>query len=787
MKQSDVCKCVYAFLSTMGILYAAEPLEKNVFVYFGLLFCALFSSVSLRKGNYAWLAKCALFMSCMGAAGIAESFFYLGQLSLGVTTICIWAAVLWVLVEVSRSVPVSHCCEKTLFPSRKNDWNRWRAVLLAEPDAALPGAVGLLAKWGDGKSFFMDVLLADCDIQRTFYTIRLNVIALNMDHVPSLLIEELRAILKEEGIPAGTLSDLRRVFQWNSNMTRMSELLFPTQKFCSSIFQSIATDVQKLSKRVLLVFDDVDRIQNIETFMNLASIADELARNTGGKIQVLYQYDREQLLGIGERPDFMKELLTKYVSQEIWLSPVSFDEMVEQYLVDCKKRMLPQGTEAGKVDWSETISNICMEVKIRLDSCADEARVTSVREKMYSARRVLEFVNDLWEMLDAEHGTNINCDIIGVVVYVRHFLPEAYRNLRVASSLYESMYLTLEDGRKIFAATVEVTSDVRISWMKDDNEEKYVCSQLLELPKFAALFTSSEQPKSMEKAVAKGKLECEYDQLSHIVRHLIYSNAQEEPSIACLVGEVKKDIRAGKALHIEALFERAGVLAELRRDWLTIGETAGILFHIYSSREESKEAYLELLDALFRQYGTNFKGVCTQFRKALAFMPNEVFLAFSRKLAAVGIPCNYGTQKWFLTFVQAYGRYVLVEVLNLREEWYVESSKTLQPSLETMRELLEKTVQKMKGLEDMIPEGDSEIRQIYQPIDDALQRLRDSFDKDVFDPMAGLIKDQDDQARRTREDEERSCSEEALREAVNKPMRDLKEIARILRYRNQRK
>lgn len=87
MKQSDVCKCVYAFLSTMGILYAAEPLEKNVFVYFGLLFCALFSSVSLRKGNYAWLAKCALFMSCMGAAGIAESFFYLGQLSLGVTTI----------------------------------------------------------------------------------------------------------------------------------------------------------------------------------------------------------------------------------------------------------------------------------------------------------------------------------------------------------------------------------------------------------------------------------------------------------------------------------------------------------------------------------------------------------------------------------------------------------------------------------------------------------------------------------------------------------------------------
>ncbi len=595
MQYVDVSKCVCTFLLTIGTVYLLEPVNKNIDIFLVLFLIAGLVLVPLGKRNIPWHLKQLLILACIKIGTVAESFVYHDDTFYGAITIAVWLEILWLIYEMSSWYVYTYCPTRELFASRQCDLELCKNVLLNERNIKTPGGIGIVARWGDGKSYFVDALLSDYEICNAFHIIRFNVIAINIDYIPQALINELYAILREEGTPVGAIVELRQIFKRNSRLKSIGDLIFPKQKFYSSIFQSIAADVQKLRKPILLVYDDVDRIQKIETFMNLASISDELSRNTGGKIQVLYQYDKDRLLRMDDNKDMMEELLTKYITREIWLSPVLFYEMMHIYLKELREQYNEEIENKKAKDWTQTISRIVNDIHENLVLYADDDRVKSVQQKNYSARKVREFANDLWNTL-GENFEKICPEVIGSVVYARHFLKEAYHSLRISPSLYESVFLETETGKLISPQNAQKLFGMPIFWTDKGNEEKYIFYHIMHLIEFSSLFERQNEKESDNKSdeenvLYKYELHRKYDQYSNWVTHLIYSGKTEKPDIDRLAEEIQNIIHEGKEFQLNDIFLKVQVHAELKKDLLENDDPIAIIFHVYRIRNERKDIY----------------------------------------------------------------------------------------------------------------------------------------------------------------------------------------------------
>ena len=210
-----------------------------------------------------------------------------------------------------------------LFPTRESDLERL-SLYLSEVDA-----VGINGTWGSGKTF-----LADQYIERNqdkYEVIKVEPLTCNMSAIDSYLFQQLEKVLRTNRIYPRYSRKLQRALSENAWGKQFNSILGTGENDQVTEFQGFCQDLDKLDHKVLLVYEDIDRISG-ENRDQIARLFDLTQKMISHNVKVIYQFDLGKMADL----DFNRDYLEKYIPYIINLTEISVKDIVIEALEELK-------------------------------------------------------------------------------------------------------------------------------------------------------------------------------------------------------------------------------------------------------------------------------------------------------------------------------------------------------------------------------------------------------------------------------------------------------------------
>lgn len=246
--------------------------------------------------------------------------------------------------------------------------------------------VGIVAPWGFGKTSFMKTLKKHIEEEPDFITIELNLWKCNS---PNQIIEMLFKLLRENLKPFSFRID-NQMEEYSKDLikgftkNRFSDLIdrvFPSASL-EKQFIKIRNEIKSIKKKVLILIDDIDRLDKNEIYEVI-----RLIRNTASfpNFYFVVAYDRNYILnGIEEINTYqIPAFLEKIFQYEFVLPPIP-NEVLQQEVQLMIKSVL---SEKYKNEYIEFIQ------KKKHDEVTSYGQVDLTKKYIFNIRDVIRFSN----------------------------------------------------------------------------------------------------------------------------------------------------------------------------------------------------------------------------------------------------------------------------------------------------------------------------------------------------------------------------------------------------------
>lgn len=327
--------------------------------------------------------------------------------------------------------------ERNLFDERTDDLNRLLNFICKNQVATL----GLEGERGSGKSFLLEGFVERLQEIGYLY-ITIEVMALRLDKYPEYLIGELDKLLYSQGIVAKSSSHLQKMLQ-STKAELFTHIWDDQEKQYTKLFQSFQQELLSLNRHIVLIYEDVDRINNIDAIRNILYLSEKLSSenehwpNSG--IHVVYQYSSKHMECLGLDSQFLE----KYILQRMSLTSISFDNMINSL-----QRETPQ--EARYYLTSDDIYRLPPYMMLgRYPPLPQETEwAEAFFAGVFTIRKAKKFLSRVKFMLEDSTGelemSELERNISISMCFIEHFMPETSQRLNVAP-LYSAFYIRVSD------------------------------------------------------------------------------------------------------------------------------------------------------------------------------------------------------------------------------------------------------------------------------------------------------------------------------------------------------
>lgn len=287
---------------------------------------------------------------------------------------------------------------------------------------------------GTGKTLLMKHLKRQLNSE--YYVIRISTLTSNVDDVARFLMDEMDALIKNEGIFTFASLSLRRIFASVPETDFISRFFFDPNLTQTKALEEFRKDTAKLSKKVIIVVEDIDRLPDWQQINKLISITDFFANNSEN-IKVVYECNVENIRRISlSREESSccaeKNYIEKYLPNQVNLTPLSFLDIVENlFLINGEHY-----TEI-KIKDIHRVLNANIQIKYKIIFFSPSQFFS---EDALKPRVVARFLEDVNFTLKNECTTYLkdNIDIVIVYFFLKYFFKDAYLKLTThPSSLLE--------------------------------------------------------------------------------------------------------------------------------------------------------------------------------------------------------------------------------------------------------------------------------------------------------------------------------------------------------------
>ena len=302
-----------------------------------------------------------------------------------------------------------------LYPRRKYDYERVKMYV------SNFSMVGINAPWGTGKSFVVDQLKRDPDFLKEFDLISIDLLTCDLDQVERIIIEELDKVFRKHYIHSAHSFHLKGLMGKNQWSNLLWGILGNEGEGIAASLQGFQKELRKLDKKILLIFDDLDRISETNTTKKIFAIAEKIACD---HLHVVYQYDISALLRLG----FEIEYLEKYLPYSVTLTQIPYKELVEQQWKDIMPKNISitmksvQSIGDGLRNCSHFSTLLGLNLRIQMDL-----------DKRTTPRKMENFLTELKEMVatnPALSDSSINQKYI-TAMFLKHFYSSYFCRFQI--------------------------------------------------------------------------------------------------------------------------------------------------------------------------------------------------------------------------------------------------------------------------------------------------------------------------------------------------------------------
>lgn len=215
-----------------------------------------------------------------------------------------------------------------------------------------------------------------------------------------------------------------------SKIQVMTNLIFKNSNSSAEVLQEFQKELNKLDKKILVIYEDIDRINNADVIREVFSISEKISSEN---IKVIYQYDESIMEKLGLTPDYLE----KYIPYKVNLTELHFREILQFELRNIDESILSikdfdflnyQATRFTVLqDFFEFESDYVMEIKY------------------IPIRKVKQLIGELMIILHTKKELYIDYKEVVISFYLlKHLHWEAYKKLDMQEGLLDAIKFTVE-------------------------------------------------------------------------------------------------------------------------------------------------------------------------------------------------------------------------------------------------------------------------------------------------------------------------------------------------------
>ena len=364
---------------------------------------------------------------------------------------------LYFVIFISTCTKISHKIEiqkpnKTLYHERELDLN----LIITTIKKESVNILGIESFWGMGKSLILDHFMYH--EKDSFAFIRIDVVALNIDDVLEYLVMQITSELEKQYV----FSKKSRNFISYINNFKYGYLLtnlLGNEATYTSELESFKTSIRKLNKPIIIIFEDLDRIDDKDILRKIFYISERLTVDLSGKLKVIYQYNAKELNDKG----FDNYYLQKYIPKTIQLTHIQFMKLVD-YIINHDYENYQPAIEYRQIiaNMANSITNWYGYSRTVIDPLEKERYL----EAAYNVRNIESFIKSLSFYIQEYYDLILEnpgfSKVLVQTCYIKYFLPKYYQTISTKFDIRSNFRINYEDNTYYIWNLLHVTTDQSI-------------------------------------------------------------------------------------------------------------------------------------------------------------------------------------------------------------------------------------------------------------------------------------------------------------------------------------
>ena len=229
-----------------------------------------------------------------------------------------------IVIKILKKTESIEKTDEKLYKNREKD-KEFILDFLTNNDNKNIYTLGIDSEYGTGKTFIVEKAIEELDYKK-FEIIKIRCMLLEKEEIYSYILKKIRKILSKNSIFTVSFEKLSNTFLKtidNKFFGGISELL--SQNIVIDEIDYFKEVIEKLDKTIILVFDDIDRVNDTEKIERILSfISDFSIKN----IKILVLFNSQNLKNIDEK--YNRNYLEKYIPVTRKITNIPFIELLKK-------------------------------------------------------------------------------------------------------------------------------------------------------------------------------------------------------------------------------------------------------------------------------------------------------------------------------------------------------------------------------------------------------------------------------------------------------------------------
>ncbi|MCG7336199.1 KAP family NTPase [Sporosarcina sp. ACRSM] len=513
--------------------------------------------------------------------------------------------------------------------------------------------IGLNGRWGTGKTFLVNELKER--LGNRYEYIEIDLLTCNLQEMQSTLINKFEELLYHNRIMPKYANKMKNNITTTSFISKIQDLLnlvLNSSDSNAEILKGFQQEMEKLKKRIIVVYEDIDRINNPDVLREIFAISEKIAND---HIKVMYQYDEQELKAMG----FTSNYLEKYIPFRMNITELHFTEILQFELQHIDESVLSID-DFKYLTLQSTRFNILSE----FFKVGNEYNLSI---EYIPIRKLQHMINEIVLVLQQKKKIySKNKDTVISFYVLKHLFTDKYEEINIKESLFETFKFSHEDKQYtiIDLIALDSTDETTVQLVRNifKEEENRINYSILKLFNYDIV-----NPMQFEDTIRfegiKLKAKHGNEKLDRVVWNLLYEGksvfTDYEFAVEKMCEDVLREPLANQKQAFEEFWSYFYYGDRYVMDHTTIfkfGRDPYLhLFECFKVVEVTEENRLRLIDFYFEC--TNVKTFNPDVLKCMNYNPlktKKEYLKVISYLNELDIVGNFEKHPEFLRFLQTY-------------------------------------------------------------------------------------------------------------------------------------